>query len=57
MANPNFLKTIGKSKQRIQITAEQISKLAYEIYEKRGRQEGGELDDWLEAERILKAQK
>jgi hypothetical protein len=33
----------------------EISKVAYELYEKRGKAEGRDLDDWLEAERILRA--
>ncbi|HXG31077.1 MAG TPA: DUF2934 domain-containing protein [Thermodesulfobacteriota bacterium] len=32
---------------------EMIEKKAYEIYEKRGREHGRDLDDWLEAERIV----
>lgn len=31
-----------------------IEKKAYELYEKRGRQGGHAIDDWLEAERIIK---
>lgn len=31
-----------------------IGKKAYELYEKRGRQGGHAMDDWLEAERIVK---
>lgn len=31
-----------------------ISKKAYELYEKRGRKAGHSMDDWLEAERIIK---
>ncbi|MCM8760993.1 MAG: DUF2934 domain-containing protein [Candidatus Omnitrophica bacterium] len=31
-----------------------IAKKAYELYEKRGRRSGHALDDWLEAERIIK---
>jgi hypothetical protein len=31
-----------------------IAKKAYELYEKRGRQPGRAMDDWLEAERIVK---
>jgi len=34
---------------------EEIRCRAYEIYLERGRQAGGELDDWLQAERELKA--
>ncbi|MDD5174555.1 MAG: DUF2934 domain-containing protein [Candidatus Omnitrophota bacterium] len=31
-----------------------IGKKAYELYEKRGRKPGHSLNDWLEAERIVK---
>jgi len=31
-----------------------IAKKAYELYEKRGRKTGHAIDDWLEAERIIK---
>jgi hypothetical protein len=31
-----------------------IAKKAYELYEKRGRKAGHSMDDWLEAERIIK---
>jgi hypothetical protein len=31
-----------------------IAKKAYELYEKRGRKPGHTMDDWLEAERIVK---
>ena len=31
-----------------------IAKKAYELYEKRGRKAGHTMDDWLEAERIVK---
>jgi hypothetical protein len=34
-----------------------IGKKAYELYEKRGREHGCELDDWLEAEKIVKSAK
>ena len=36
---------------------EMIGKKAYELYEKRGREHGRELDDWLEAEKIVKSAK
>ena len=29
---------------------EQIRRRAYELYEQRGREDGGDLDDWLQAE-------
>ena len=34
---------------------EDIRRRAYEIYLERGEQPGGELDDWLQAERELEA--
>lgn len=33
---------------------ETIRKKAYELYEKRGRKPGRSMDDWLEAERIVR---
>jgi len=35
---------------------DEIVRIAYELYEKGGRLEGRELDNWLEAERIVMAQ-
>ena len=35
------------------ITAAEISRLAYELYQARGGTNGSPLDDWLEAERQL----
>ncbi len=32
---------------------EEIARVAYELYEKRGRAHGNELEDWLEAEKIV----
>lgn len=32
-----------------------VRKKAYELYEKRGRKPGHSMDDWLEAERIVKS--
>jgi len=32
---------------------DEIARVAYELYEKRGRAHGDELEDWLEAERIV----
>lgn len=34
---------------------DEVAKIAYEIYEESGRLEGRELDNWLEAERIVMA--
>ncbi len=32
---------------------ERIAERAYELYQSRGQYHGGDLDDWLEAERIV----
>ena len=32
---------------------DEIKKVAYELHEKRGRVHGYDLDDWLEAEKIV----
>jgi hypothetical protein len=34
-------------------TYEEVARRAYELFLARGRQHGGDLDDWLEAERQL----
>ena len=31
-----------------------IRKKAYELYEKRGKKQGSDMDNWLEAERMIK---
>jgi len=36
---------------------EKISRRAYELYEQRGRRDGHELDDWLQAEAEVTAKK
>ena len=32
---------------------DEIARVAYELYEKRGKTHGYEIEDWLEAERIV----
>jgi len=39
--------------RRATVSANDIACLAYAIYEARGRSDGAQLDDWLEAERQL----
>lgn len=55
MARTGF--KLGKSSNP-SLTKEDVTKLiekkAYELYEKRGRKTGHSMDDWLEAERIIK---
>ena len=36
------------------ITEREIARLAYELYQARGRTGGSPLDDWLHAEQLLK---
>lgn len=40
----------GQTARMCQIGKEEIAKLAYELYEERGRVHGYDVDDWLEAE-------
>ena len=47
----------GKGKVGQKSLREIIEKKAYEIYEQRGREPGKELEDWLEAEKIIKRKK
>lgn len=37
------------------ILYDEIAKVAYELYEKSGKIEGRDLDNWLEAEKIVMA--
>ena len=39
-----------------EITHEMIAQRAYELYLSRGGQHGGDVQDWLEAERILRSE-
>ncbi|MCI0454257.1 MAG: DUF2934 domain-containing protein [Candidatus Dadabacteria bacterium] len=54
-------KTAGQPKRKAQKETESlqemIEKRAYELFEKRGREHGRDLDDWLEAERMIKQTK
>jgi len=45
---------ISKTMTKDQLNAE-IKKKAQELYEKRGRKPGHDLENWLEAERTVKA--
>jgi hypothetical protein len=40
----------GQSARMYRIGKKEIAKLAYELYEARGRVHGYDVDDWLEAE-------
>jgi Protein of unknown function (DUF2934) len=47
----------GKTKPDEKALSEMIEKKAYEIYEKRGGKHGKDLDDWLEAEKVVMQKK
>ena len=51
-------KTVKKTKTEKKLTADEfiarVRMKAYELYEKRGYTHGKDLDDWLEAEQIVK---
>ncbi len=44
---------IGPPEEAQRMKKELIEKIAYQLYEKRGKAPGKALDDWLEAERIV----
>ena len=45
--------TIGESTMGDEVLRQRIAEKAYELYEKRGQSHGQDLDDWLEAERLV----
>jgi len=51
---PTLATETGQSSMGNTTREEKIRLRAYEIYLERGQQPGGELDDWLQAERELK---
>ncbi len=55
MAKSTFkiAKSSGRMKTKTDINA-LIAKKSYELYEKRGRRTGHAMQDWLEAEKIIK---
>ena len=36
------------------ISGDEVARVAYELFERRGRTHGHDLEDWLEAERIVR---
>ena len=49
-------KTASSPGAKRAVTADMIAVKAYELYQSRGCQPGGELQDWNEAKRILEAE-
>lgn len=50
---PTPLRTTNQATKSVSDLQEQIRGRAYELYEQRGRVEGYELEDWLQAESEL----
>jgi len=50
---PVVKKVVQGSNGKTVVTSEMIAKKAYELYEKRGCKQGFEVQDWLEAKKIL----
>jgi Protein of unknown function (DUF2934) len=50
MQNPTTKKPSTFGRTAVEDNLEQIRTRAYELYEARGREEGHDLEDWLEAE-------
>ncbi len=46
-SNPTFMQKYSDE------VKERIAEKAYKLYEQRGRQDGQDLDDWLQAEEIV----
>lgn len=54
-SNPKAKVTISNDQSEEQV--EKIRQRAYELYEARGREEGHDIDDWLQAEAEIEALK
>ena len=54
---PTPLMTTKPTTEATSELQEQIHRRAYELYEQRGRDDGHELDDWLQAESEVTQQK
>jgi hypothetical protein len=56
MGRAQFTESPTRQPRQQAIACEEIAKAAYRLFEQRGRTHGRDLDDWLEAERILNRQ-
>lgn len=52
-AAPKARKAAPKAKPAAEVMPEEIERLAYQLWEERGRPEGNALEDWNRAEEIL----
>ncbi len=50
LTTPTPLRTTRQTTESTSDIQEQIRRRAHELYEQRGRKDGHELDDWLQAE-------
>jgi hypothetical protein len=57
LKTPTPLRTINQTTESTSDLQEQIRRRAHELYEQRGRDDGHELDDWLQAESEVTQQK
>ena len=48
------VKTQRRGTTSRRVSAEEISRVAYKLFERRGFKHGHDLEDWLEAERIVR---
>ena len=51
--NKSLTNTIGEATMSDEALRQRIAEKAYELYEKRGQSHGHDLNDWLEAERLV----
>ena len=54
MANSRWGKKTAKAQGASQINGDEVARVAYELYEQRGRAHGQDLGDWLQAEAIVR---
>lgn len=52
-AAPKARKTTPKAKPAAEVMPEEIERLAYRLWEERGRPEGSSTEDWARAQEIL----
>ena len=54
LSSPPAIEESSKRREGVEPDENEIRKLAFQLYEERGRVEGMDLDDWLKAEEILR---
>jgi hypothetical protein len=52
-SEPPALREAGPSFNNVEFYA-RVARRAYDLFERRGREEGHDVEDWLEAERLVK---